>query len=189
MINAVERLPIMERELARMNARANPWQQKLIEVAKAVRLGSADSSPAYDDITCVFLHNLSMFDHPSEWMGDHRYDSSRYVDELTKLIGRADLNARLSNGRNLMDVLTAENRYQLWKSVSEDIPDLAMKAFNHGANASPEAAKAMILPIYWMVKPAHIDYESDHLNSIIDRSALEAEVPKNQVAVKKPVRL
>jgi len=189
MINAIERLPIMERELARMNACSNPWQKKLIEVANTVCLGSADSSRAYDDITSIFLHNLSMLDHPSEWMGDHRYDSSRYVDELSRLIGRADLNARLSNGRNLMDVLTAENRYQLWKSVSEDIPDLAIKAFNHGANASPEAAKAMIFPIYWMVNPEHIDYESDHLNSIIDRSALAAEVPKSPVAVKKPVRL
>ncbi|UQA24430.1 hypothetical protein [Stenotrophomonas sp. NY11291] len=189
MINAIERVPIMQRDLVRMIACSNPWQQKLFEVANTVCLGRSDGPHAVDDITCVFLHNLSMLDHPSEWMGDHRYDSSRYVDVLTKLIGRADLNARLSNGRNLMDVLTAGNRYQLWKSVSEDIPDLAIKAFNHGANASPEAAKAMILPIYWMVSPEHIDYESDHLNSIIDRSALEAEVPKYQVAVKKPVRL
>lgn len=189
MITILSRIPVLSRELIAMQARGNPWQVLLVNVANSVNLHKV-GAPVNEDIsTFTFKHYLSMLDHPSEWSGDHRYDSSRYVDELSRLIGRADLNARLSNGRNLMDVLTAENRYQLWKSVSEDIPDLAIKAFNHGANASPEAAKAMILPIYWMVSPEHIDYESDHLNSIIDRSALEAEVPKSQVAVKKPVRL
>lgn len=188
MINAIERLPIMERELARMNARARPWQQKLVEVANAVRLGSADSSRAYDDITCIFLHNLSMLDHPSEWMGDHRYEASSYVDLLHSLLMfGADPNAQLSNGRNLLDVLTVENRYWRWKDVNESIPSLVLAAFSLGAVASADAAKAMILPVYPHIHADHIDMESALVCSCIDLLHLDrcTSSPSGQASAKR----
>lgn len=188
MINAIERLPIMERDLARMNARARPWQQKLVEVANVVRLGSADSSRAYDDITCIFLHNLSMLDHPSEWMGDHRYEASSYVDLLHSLLMfGADPNAQLSNGRNLLDVLTAEGRYWRWKDVNENIPSLVLGAFSLGAVASADAAKAMILPVYPHIHANHIDMESALVCSRIDLLHLDrcTSSPSGQASAKR----
>lgn len=188
MINAIERLPIMERELARMNARANPWQQKLIEVAKAVRLGRSDGRHAVDDITCVFLHNLSMLDHPSEWMGDHRYEASCYVDLLHSLLMfGADPNAQLSNGRTLFDVLTAEGRYWRWKDVNENIPGIVLAAFSLGAVASADVAKAMILPVYQNIRADHIDMESALVCSRIDLLHLDRSTssPAGQASAKR----
>ena len=188
MINAIERLPIMQRDLVRMNARANPWQQKLFEVANTVCLGRSDGPHAVDDITCIFLHNLSMLDHPSEWMGDHRYEASSYVDLLHSLLMfGADPNAQLSNGRNLLDVLTAEGRYWRWKDVSENIPSLVLAAFSLGAIASADAAKAMILPVYQNIHAGQIDHESNHIVSLIDRVLLNqtsAYVPLTKIGVR-----
>lgn len=178
MINAIERLPIIERDLVRMIACSNPWQQKLFEVANTVCLGSADSSRAHDDITCIFLHNLSMLDHPNEWMGDHRYEASSYVDQLHSLLMfGADPNAQLSNGRSLLDVLTAEARYWRWKDVSENIPSLVLAAFSLGAVASADAAKAMILPVYPHIHADHIDMESALVCSRIDLLHLDRCTP------------
>lgn len=185
MINAIERLSIMERELARMNARANPWQQKLIEVANSVCLGRSDGPHAVDDITCVFLHYLSMLDHPSEWIGDHRYEASSYVDHLHGLLMfGADQNAQLSNGRNVLDVLTVEGRYWRWKDVSENIPSLVLAAFSLGAVASADAAKAMILPVYPNADPQNIDQETRRVLSVIENSYLDNEVPLVELAAK-----
>lgn len=185
MINAIERLPIMERELARMNARSNPWQKKLIEVANSVRLGRSDEAGARDDITCIFLHNLSMLDHPSEWMGDHRYEASSYVDQLHSLLMfGADPNAQLSNGRNVLDVLTVEGRYWRGKDANENIPDLVLAAFSLGAVASADAAKAMILPVYPNADPQNIDQETRQVLSVIEHSYLNNEVPRVELAAK-----
>ncbi len=174
MINAIERLPIMQRELIRMNACSDPWQQKLFEVAEAVVLGRTDSSQDFDDITCIFLHNLSMLDHPREWMGDHRYEASSYVDQLHSLLMfGADPSAQLSNGRNLLDVLTAEGRYWRWKDANENIPELVLAALSLGAVASADAAKAMILPVYQNIHADQIDQESNHMVSLIDRVLLD----------------
>jgi hypothetical protein len=188
MINAIERLSIMERELARMNARGKPWQQNLIEVANAVRLGRSDEAGARDDITCIFLHNLSMLDHPSEWMGDHRYEASSYVDQLHSLLMfGADPNARLSNGRNVLDVLTAEGRYWRWKDANENIPDLVLAASSFGALVSADAAKAMILPVYQNIHADHIDMESALVCSRIDLLHLDRSTssPSGQASAKR----
>jgi len=174
MINAIERLPIMQRDLVKMTACSNHWQQQLMEVANSVRLGSCSNSGMPDDITCIFLHNLSMLDHPSEWIGDHRYEASSYVDHLHGLLMfGADPNAHLSNGRNLLDVLTAEGRYWRWKDASENITDLVLAAFSLGAVASADAAKAMILPVYQNIHAGQIDHESNHIVSLIERVLLD----------------
>lgn len=178
MINAIERLPIMQRDLVKMTACSNHWQQQLMEVANSVRLGSCGNSGMPDDITCIFLHNLSMLDHPSEWMGDHRYEASSYVDLLHSLLMfGADPNAQLSNGRNLLDVLTAEGRYWLWKDVNENVPILVLGAFSLGAVASADAAKAMILPVYPHIHADHIDRESALVCSRIDLLHLDRCTP------------
>lgn len=188
MINAIERLPIMQRDLVRIIACSNPWQQKLFEVANTVCLGRSDGPHAVDDITCVFLHNLSMLDHPSEWMGDHRYEASSYVDLLHSLLMfGADTNAQLSNGRNLLDVLTAEGRYWRWKDVNENIPSLVLGAFSLGAVASADAAKAMILPVYPHIHANHVDMESALVCSRIDLLHLDrcTSSPSGQASAKR----
>lgn len=188
MINAIECLPIMQRDLVKMTACSNHWQQQLMEVANSVRLGSCGNSGMPDDITCIFLHNLSMLDHPSEWMGDHRYEASSYVDQLHSLsMFGADPNAQLSNGRNLLDVLTVENRYWRWKDVNESIPSLVLAAFSLGAVASADAAKAMILPVYPHIHADHIDMESALVCSCIDLLHLDrcTSSPSGQASAKR----
>ncbi|HHA2903913.1 TPA: hypothetical protein ACOD92_000154 [Stenotrophomonas maltophilia] len=185
MINAIERLPIMQRDLVKMTACSNHWQQQLMEVANSVRLGSCSNSRMPDDITCIFLHNLSMLDHPSEWMGDHRYEASSYVDQLHSLLMfGADPNAQLSNGRNLLDVLTVQGRYWRWTDVNENIPSLVLAAFSLGAVASADVAKAMILPVYPNADPQNIDQETRQVLSVIENSYLNNEVPRVERAAK-----
>ncbi|MGV7183772.1 hypothetical protein [Xanthomonas axonopodis] len=205
MIKAIEYMPVANRDLVRLNAANNPWKLQLIEVANSVSVGGcilpqgglvADGKnvlgvgrcilpQTLDATTYDFLHVLSMLDHPSEWIGDHHYEASTYVDQLhTLLLFGADPSARLSNGRDLLDVLTAENRYQLWKAVSENIPKLAILAFECGALASREAAMAMILPVYPTVDPQHIDQETSRIVSMVEHMYLNHVVPQVELAAK-----
>mgnify|MGYP001760695808 CR=1 FL=1 len=178
MIHLIQNIPEANRDLIAMTFRFNPWQFKLVEVANCVNLGKCNLPQTLDDTTCDYLQALSNLDHPSEWIGNHHYEASKYVDQLhTLLLFGADPNAKLSNGRALIDVLTAENRYQLWKQVSENIPNLAILAFKEGALASSDAAKAMILPVYTDLNPSLIDDDSEQLIAMIDRGFLADETP------------
>jgi hypothetical protein len=191
MIHLLKLIPEANRDLVAMTCRFNPWQSKLVEVANCVTLGKNNKPVSYDLPTFAFQQWLSILDHPSEWVGDHRYEASRAVDELINLLHhnrkiKADPNAMLSNGRTVMDVLTAENRYQLWKQVSENIPNLAILAFEKGALASSDAAKAMILPVYTDLNPSLIDDDSEQLIAMIDQQFLDAET--NAVATQAQAR-
>lgn len=181
MISVLKRIPVANRDLMAMQFGGSSWKLRLIEVADRLNLGRCDGPSFPSDITCQYLQVLAELDHPSEWLGDHRFEASKFVDQLrVYLMFDADPNAQLSNGRALLDVLTVENRYWLWKNVNENIPDLVLLAIKQGALASPDAAKAMILPIYHAIDPDHIDYETDLLNARIDHSILDHKVPAVQ---------
>ncbi|WP_139052538.1 hypothetical protein [Xanthomonas cannabis] len=174
MISVLQKIPVANRDLLAMQFGLSDWRRKLIEIANSLNLGRCDGPAFPCDLTCQYLQVLAELDHPSEWIGDHHFEASKFVDQLqVLLIFEADPNAKLSNGRALLDVLTVENRYRLWKDVNENIPALVLLAIEQGALASPEAAKAMILPIYHAINPDHIDYETDLLNSRIDHSILD----------------
>lgn len=190
MISVIQKIPEANREILAMHfCLMSSWNRNLVYIADHLSLGRCDSPAFPADITCQYLQALAELDHPSEWIGDYHYEASKCVDQLKVLLMlEADPNAKLSNGRSLLDVLTVEDRYRRWKNVSENIPYLVLLAIKQGALASPEAAKAMILPIYHTIDPEHIDYEADLLNARIDHSILDQEVSNVQIA-KKVVRL